>query len=272
MTIFQSSRWMRKVSLGLSVVALGAGAALLPACGTSSEEIGENQTNVTTEDFPETSEISNSIGEVATVRSPIQETLDANGFLMQTNEGAEEVLVLNVSPAEFTPPTDDTPVQVTGRVAEFVIADVESAYGLELDENLYVDYEQQPVILADSWALAPTPEMLAEEPEAYYNQRIAVEGDARILSSNAIAVFEDGWIDDYGILVTGVGQTLEGETRLQEGESVTITGTAQPFDINMLKGEYDLGLNDQELNEFSNRYTDRPVIMADGVYPSAVDD
>jgi hypothetical protein len=39
----------------------------------------------------------------------------------------------------------------------------------------------------------------------------------------------------------------------------------------MLKGEYDLGLTDQQIEEFASRYTDRPVIIADTTYPTAVD-
>jgi hypothetical protein len=245
---------------------------MLSACNEVTEII-EDRENVTTEDLPQTSTISESIGEEVTVRSPIQETLDANGVVLQSEGTADEVLVLNVTSGELPQLTDDTPIQVTGEVVEFAIADVESTYGLDLDEGLYVDYEAQPAILTDSWALAPTPEILAERPEEFYNQRIALEGDARILSSNAIALFEDGWIDDVGILVVGVEQNLRGDsTTIEEGESVAVTGMVQPFSLDMLTGQYDLGLTDEELQEFASRYTDRPVVMADNTYPTAVDE
>jgi hypothetical protein len=267
----RTSHWLRKASLSLGILALGTGAMMLPACNNSNE-IAEDRQNVTTEDFPQTSTVSESIGEEVTIRSPIEETLDTNGVLLQSETG-DNILALNVSPDAMVQLTDETPIQVTGQAVEFSIVDVESTYGLDLDENLYADYEQQPAILVDSWALAPTPEMLSEKPEAFYNQRIALEGDARILSPNAMALYEDGWVDDVGILVVGVDKSLEsGTTNIQEGESVTVTGMAQPLDINMLKGQYDLGLTDEELNEFANRYTNRPVIMADGTYPTAVDE
>lgn len=271
MTIFQSIPWLRKASLSLGVITLGAGAVLLPACGTDGE-IVEDRQNITTEEYDQTTQISEAIGQEATIRSSIVETLDESGLLLES-EGGENVLVLNVSPNGVSLPEGDTPIQVTGQVVEFTIADIETEYGLDLDEDLYVDYEQQPAILADSWALAPTPEMLAEQPEAFYNQRIALEGDASIISPNALALYEDGWIDDVGILVVGVEKPLmAAESNVQEGESVAVVGTAQPLDAAMLKGEYDLGLTDQEIEEFASRYTNRPVIVADQAYPTAVDE
>jgi hypothetical protein len=264
--------WTRKVGFGIGFLTLGISTFLLPACNEPTE-IAEDRTNVTTEDFPQTSQVSESIGQEATIRSPIVETLDENGVLMQTQDGADSILVLNVSPMAFNLPTDDTPVQVTGQVMDFKLADIETQYGLALDETIYGEYDQQPVVLADNWALAPTPEMLSEQPDVYVNQRVAVEGDARILSPNALAVYEDGWIDDVGILVVGVQQNLEGDAgAIQEGESVTVTGMAQPLDQNLLKGEYDLGLTAAEVDEFVSRYTERPVILADRVYASAVDE
>lgn len=264
-------RWLRKTGLGLGVLTLGAGAVLLPACSNPGDEITEGTSNVTTESYERTSSISDSIGETVTVRNPIQSTLDGNGVVMN-NEAGEPVLVLDVSPADFNFPAEEIPIQVTGRVVEFSIADVETEYDLDLDEDLYVDYEQQPAILADSWALAPTPEMLAENPEAYYNQTIALEGDARVISDDAIALYEDGWIDDVGILVVDVRQSLKGgDDVIQDNESVTMTGTVQPFDPSGLD-KYNLGLSESDLNEFAERYTGRPIIIADDIYPSAVDE
>ncbi len=272
---YPAVQWLRKASLGLGILTLSSGALLLPACSNPVEEITEDNSNVVTEegyeDYEATSPVSESIGEAATVRSPIQTTLDENGVLLESN-GGEPILVLDVSPANLNFPGEGVPIQVTGQVVEFTIADVESEFGLNLDEDLYVDYEQQPAILASAWALAPTPEMLAENSDAFYNQTIALEGDARVLSEDALAVYEDGWIDDVGILVVGVQQGIQGtEDVIQDNESVAITGTAQPFDPNALD-QYNLGLSESELSEFAERYTGRPIIIADDIYPSAVDD
>jgi hypothetical protein len=272
MATFQTNPWLRKVSLSLGVLTLGAGAVLLPACGNNGRDIVSGRENITTEDYAQTTQISDAIGQEATIRSSVIEPLDANGLILQA-EGGENVLVLNISTNGISLPDGDVPIQVTGQVVEFTIADVEADYGLDLNETLYTDYEEQPAILADSWALAPTPEMLAEQPERFYNQRIALEGDASIISPDALALYEDGWIDDVGILVVGVEKPLmEAASTIQEGESVAVTGIAQPLEGSMLKGEYDLGLTDQQIEEFASRYTNRPVIVADTIYPTAVDD
>lgn len=279
--------WKNRPLLG--AIALGAALVVLPSCNAtpSNEEISEGQTNVTTEDLAEADlsegqidavgidNIENLIGQSVTVRSMIQETVGETGFTL-TSSG-EPVLVINATGVPFETP-DETigesiPVQVTGEVAEFVVADIESQYGLDLDETTLAEYEQQPAIIANSLALAPTPEELATNPEAFTNQVIAIEGDVRdIVSDSTLTLFEEGWIDDYGVLVVGVDSSLKSEgIALQEGETLVVTGTTQPFDANALQQKYDLGLSPDQLEEFSQGYN-RPVLVAEEIYPSAIDE
>lgn len=58
-----------------------------------------------------------------------------------------------------------------------MIADVEEEYGIELDPNLYIEYESQPAIIADSLALSPDPARVSANPEVFYNQTLAFEAD-----------------------------------------------------------------------------------------------
>ena len=57
---------------------------------------------------------------------------------------------------------------------QLVIADLEREYNLDLDPELYVDYEDRPALIAESMAFSPDPEEITEEPEQYYGQPIAV--------------------------------------------------------------------------------------------------
>jgi hypothetical protein len=271
----------RKTGMYLAGLALGITALLLPGCNNV-DEIEEGQTNVTTEDLA-TDDLEGAtgaggneivVGQEVTVRAMVQEEISDDTFVLQAEDGTE-VLVINSPGQPYTLPTDDTPIQVTGEVVSFVVADVESEYDLDLDEDLYVDYENEPAIIAQSIALAPTPEQLAEEDTApFYDQVIAVEGDVGgIYSPNTFSLYEEGWIDDQGILVIGVDQALEAEgNAVDEGENVTVTGRLADFNIAVLEQEYDLGWSEEEAAEFEARYTDRPVIIAEGVYPSAVED
>ncbi|MGF1500144.1 MAG: hypothetical protein ACFB8W_25440 [Elainellaceae cyanobacterium] len=270
---------LRKPGVRLGAIALGLAAVVLPAC-ENPNEISEGKDNVTTEDIVggteaedgEGGEGSLPIGELVTVRSPIGTTLADQGVVLASDAG--DVLVLNTTGVPFSvPEEEETPVQVTGELVQFVITDVEDEFGVDLDDDLFGEYEQQPAIIAESFAPAPTPEDLAVDGERYYNQPIATEGVVGgILSSNSFVLYEEGWIDDYGLLVIGVPQDLEAaESDVNDGEMVTVTGTAQPFDLNSLQEDYDLGWDENEINEFETRYVDRPVIIADEVYPSALD-
>ncbi|MGP1386945.1 MAG: hypothetical protein ACTS2F_25535 [Thainema sp.] len=267
----------------LSAIALGAALFVLPACNTvgENEEISEGQTNVTTEDVSSgldstegtgLENVDTLIGQTVTVRSAVQETVGDSSFLLEA-DGGESILVVNATTAPFAVPTEEVPVQVTGEVAEFVQVDVENQYGLDLDDAIYGDYEGQPAIIADSLALAPTTEQLTQNPDFFSNQTIAIEGDVRgIYSPSTISLFEEGWVDDIGLLVVGVDRSLKAEgTNVQEGETLVVTGQAQPFDATALQQQYDLGLTPDQINEFTESY-DRPVIVAEEIYPSAVDE
>jgi hypothetical protein len=271
----------RKTGMYLGGLALGITALLLPGCDNV-DEIEEGRTNVTTEDLA-TDDLEGAVGaggneivvgQEVTVRAMVQEEISDDTFVLEAEDGTD-ILVINSPGQPYVLPTDDTPIQVTGEVVEFVVTDVESEYGLDLEDELYVDYENQPAIVAQSIALAPTPEQLAEgETAPFYDQVIAVEGDVGgIYSPNTFSLFEEGWIDDVGLLVIGADEPLMSEEfGLEEGETVTVTGRLADFDIAVLEQEYDLGWDEQELAEIEATYTDRPVIIAEGVYPSAVED
>jgi hypothetical protein len=263
------------VGSSLFAVALGLMPTLLLPLNSNAQEMeqNQNQDNVTIEDLAGNAE--EYIGRQVTVRSTIQEELGDSGFVLQNNRffGGSSVLVINPLNRSLNRPSEDVPIQVTGTVQQFVIDDLEREYGLSIDRELYTDYENQPAIIADNLALAPTIEQLAKNPSNYYEQAIAVEGEVgELLSPNTFALYEDGWVDDVGLLVMGVNQDLSSsESPFQEGDYVVVTGVVQPFDAQMLQQHPGLILNAQQIQEFESRYTERPVITAEQVYPSAVD-
>lgn len=262
-------RKTQKIVASVGAIALGLTATMLfPTKNIAQEEIQEGKTNVTVDKI--TGNVDEYIGQMVTIRSEVASELDELGFILQ----GEEFLLLNAGAEPVMLPGEDVPVQATGMVREFILADIESEYGIDLDDELYVDYENKPAIVAESLALAPTIEQLAADPSAFYNQVIAVEGEVRdFLSSNTMTLFEDGWIDDIGLLVVDVNQILDSESSaVQEGETVVVTGMAQELDPNILLQDPELGWDEDEITEFESRYTSRPVIVADDVYPSALDE
>jgi len=275
--------WSQRLRLLVGSLTLGSALLLSAGCNnvTEQEEIRDGQTNVTTEDLASEDlstegtgieDAETLVGQEVTVRSEIVEQVDATSFTIEAN-GGEPILVIDTSGTFGMISQDmDFPVQVTGEVARFVLADVESEYGLGLDEATYADFEERPTIIADSWAWAPSTEQLNDNPELFENQVIAMEGNVRnIYSPSAFSLFEDGWIDDYGVVVVGVDENLKADdSALQEGEQVVVTGRTESFDTVASQPEYELGLTPDQLDEFRERYN-RPVIIAEDIYPSAVE-
>jgi len=260
----------KKSGFRLGFVALGLSGLLLASCETTETNTPTAQEeNVTSEDVArDTSAV---VGEEITIRNTVESTVGDESFVMETEAG-EPILVVNATGQAFRIPDLTIPIQVTGLVEQFAADAVGQEYGIELDTELYADYEGQPVVIAESIALAPTAEDFYEAPVGTYtDQPIALEGDVRVFeeTTNAIALFEEGWADDVGILVLGIEPYLQGAD-LNEGENVVVTGEAQPLSEGLLR-EANPDWTDAQVQEFVTRYTDRPVIIADGVYPSAVD-
>lgn len=267
-------RTTRRLIAYVGAVALGLTTTMLLPIKNTAQEIEEGRTNVTIEKI--TGNIEEYEGQMVTVRSEVEEELGESGFVLQTDDffGGEPFLLLNASAEPVIRPNDEIAVQGTGTVREFILADIERDYGIDLEDELYVDYENVPAVIAESVALAPTPEELAENPSAFYDQVIAIKAEVgEMFSSSTMTIYEEGWIDDIGLIVVGVNRDLDAEdSALQSGEMVVITGMARPLDINLLEQDPELGWDSDEISEFESRYTDRPMIFADGVYPSALDD
>lgn len=255
--------------VNVSAIALGTVLLFAAGCeGFNRAERPAEQENITTEDITGISEDDPAIGELVTVRSGVSETLDDYGLVLAAS--GESILVINPTDTPFTPPDQEVPIQVTGVLEIFNAAAIEQQYDVTLDPNLYGEYDQQPAIIAENFALAPRPQDLAEAPANYFDETIAIEGDFRSLENtpNAFALFEEGWIDDVGVLVIGTEQLVDTEN-LEEGENIIVTGQTQPADAATLQAA-NLGWDDAQIEEFISRYENRPVIQAEEVYPSAV--
>ena len=65
--------------------------------------------------------------------------------------------MINPTDTPFTPPDVEVPIQVTGVLETFDADTIEQQYGVTLDPDLYGEYDQQPAIVAENFALAPRP-------------------------------------------------------------------------------------------------------------------
>ncbi|PSR15586.1 hypothetical protein C8255_22330 [filamentous cyanobacterium CCP3] len=267
----------RQRRLFQSTLAIGLIAGLMGACAEDAPvtQTPSGATNVQTEDVA--GETESYIGQVVTVRSEPLEVVDDSSFTVGDEQffGAEPILVINASGEPLLlPEDDDVEVQVTGEVRNFVIADVEQEFGLTLDPTLYTDYEEQPVIIAQSIALAPEPGEITSNPEQYYGETLAVTGEVEdIQSGSAFTLDEEQLFGAEDLLVVyasprdGVQQPLPAVT---DGEDVAVTGVLRAFVVSEFERDYDLGWDLELQEQLEAEYSNRPVLVATGIYPSAI--
>jgi len=228
--------------------------------------------NVELEDL--TGDISDYIGRSVSVRSDVTNAVGESAFLLQDDSwfGAEEVLAINATGEPFELPLD-TELQVTGEVTQFVLVDLERDYGIELDPEIYADYEQQPVIVAESVALSPDPGEVTDNPTQYYNEVIAVEGEiGEFVSPGIFRMENEALFGGEGLIVlSNVGDLAQAALdsgELGEDDQIVVTGTLRPF----VRAEYEAGYDFWDANVLESleaEYERQPVLVAREVYASA---
>ncbi|MUL36377.1 hypothetical protein [Gloeocapsopsis dulcis] len=249
-------------------IALIASMALLAACETNQPQATTPTSpgNVTTEQVANQTEAL--LGKTVTVRSePVQKISDS-AFTISDEQffSNENILVVNTSGKPFALP-ENTEVQVTGQVAKLVVADVNREYNLGLEPNLYVEYEGRPVIYAQSIALAPEPGEITQNPSRYYGQTLAVTGEVEdIVDANSFTLDEDQLLGAEDLLVINANPTAA----VTDGETVAVTGVLRPFVVADIEREYDLTWDLDLQRKLEAEYSQKPVLVADGVYPSAI--
>lgn len=229
----------------------------------------EQEENVTTEDVSENAE--ELIGQTVTIRSNALEQIEPATFVVADQEffGGEDIVVVNATGTPFTLPTeDDTEVQITGEVTQFVVSDIESVYDLDLDPDLYVEYTDRPAIIAQSLAIAPEPGEIAEDPTQYYGETLAVTGEIEtVYGENVFTLDEEELFGGQDLLVVVTNPT---EAMIQDDETVAVTGELRSFIVADLERDYDLTWDLDIQEELEAEYSDRPVLVVDQVYPSAI--
>ncbi len=242
---------------------------LLPACASpQAETTASEEANVTSEELVD--DTADFVGEEVTIRAEVAEVVDESSFLLADDEyfDGEAILVINASSEPFIiPEVGDSQVQVTGKVETFAMTTVADEYGIELSPELFEAYETKPVIIAQSLALAPDVGDVAANPEAYYNQRIALQGEVEdVLESGLFTMDEDELFGGEDLLVI----PGEGTAAVQDGGIVALTGVLRPYITADFEKDYDFNWDLSVTEKVQAEYDQKPVFVADGIYPSAV--
>ncbi|WP_416675613.1 hypothetical protein [Egbenema bharatensis] len=260
--------------LGVGTLSMALLTAFVAACAppqTETDPQAEQPTTeqpadpgaVTREDVAEDYE--ELIGQTVTIRGDIDERLADNVVRMGAGNlfGGEDIIV--VLPDNFVLPTEEGDaddiavdrIQVTGQVQRFTAAEAQQ-YNIPEDE--IGQDEDRPMILADTAALSPDTGELSDNPELFFNQTVAVEGDLEEIGPNAYRL--GGGLTGGDILVIS-DQPLQ--QLIDQGDDLVITGEARQFDIAEFQQQYNWDAELQQ--EITENYGDNPVIVAQEVFP-----
>jgi hypothetical protein len=256
-------RQTNRYGLRAGAVTLAAVAMLLPACADNVQEgtepTAETDQSPTAEEVAE--EPQDYYGQTVTIRGEVEQAVDEISFTITTEDlvfEGEEILIVNTTGTGFELPEEGTPVQVTGEVRQFKAFDFEEDFDL-IPQVEAEDYEERPTIAAESLVPAPEPEEITEEPEVYYGQTIATQGELdENLDSNTFT------LEGGDLLVLNLA---EPEQALEDDEVVVVTGELRQFVIADFERDYDLTWDADLREQLEVEYQDRPVLVANHVYP-----
>ncbi|MFQ4145048.1 hypothetical protein [Chlorogloeopsis sp. ULAP02] len=280
---YQKGGWNNRIG----ALAIALAAIVLPACANNqqqattpqspaaedpntSEPVTEKE-NVTAPDVSQKTDAL--VGKLVTVRSQPINRLNDRVFTITDREvfsGERIVVVNNTGQPVNWPIPQDARLQVTGTVTKFDPNAIQQEYGLNLGQDSYREYQGRPAIIAQSIALAPVPGEISENPKAYYNKVIAVPADVeRIYSPNAFVLEDDTLLGNNPLLVLVTDQIKE-KAPIKQGERIVATGTLRPFVVTELERDYNFGWNQQLRGQLEKEYNTRPVLIVEGIYPSAL--
>ncbi|MEM6402178.1 MAG: hypothetical protein AAF757_18440 [Cyanobacteria bacterium P01_D01_bin.116] len=257
-------------------LALALTAVILPACAdtTADNTTPQEAENVTAEEVADKTD--KLIGQSVTIRSNAINKISDTTFAVTDDDffGGDTILVVNAS-GEAQKLPEDTELQITGEVKQFASADFNKEYKLKLNSKEYEKFEGKAAIVAQSIALAPKPGEITSSPDEYYNKVIAVPGEIEdVTGENVFTLDEDKLIgaDDLLVLVPNNKDVVPYQKNVKKGETVVATGKLQKFVVADLEKEYEFTWDDGIKTKLEADYKDKPVLVVNTIYPSALPD
>lgn len=257
---FAQALWNTKRAIALPLFAV-----VLPVCN---QLAGPEAGTTVSEVVEEPSEL---FGRIVTVSGEVEQALGPNAFKLDNQKliGGEDLLVVSATPVvpvagqPAADPVfnedifdDDTPLRVTGTVTKFVLADVKREFGLALEDNLFVEYQGKPVIIATAVALAPEPGEIAEEPNKFFGKIVTVSSEVeKVIGPNAFTLDDKELIGGKELLV--VGAIPAGGT-IDKGKTVLVKGSVRKFVTAEIERDFDFDLQP----ELEVEYEGKAVVIA----------
>ena len=267
---FAASGLMQKLwkSKGITVLVLGS--LLLSGCNNGFREAiaPESPGDMVSQEVSDRTD--RLIGETITIRSQPITSVSPTSFTVKDEAlfGSETILVVNATGQTLTlPDQQNIDIQATGEVRRFVLPEINRDYNLNLQPDLYSEYEGRTVIVAQSMVLAPQPGEIISNPNLYYNQTLAVAGEVADKKNELLFTLNEGQLlggEELLVLRT------DSQPMISDDQSVVVTGVLRPFVVAELQRDYNLTWDLDMQRQLEVEYSNKPVVVATGVYPWAV--
>ncbi len=203
------------------------------------------------------------VGQSISVRNDIIETIGTNGFILDQDSvlNGEAILVIDPSQTSITVSNTETPeVIVSGTVEKLNLTEL-AQNNLNLDRDLYSQYEGKPAVVATSVILSPDPEDLTKQPELYYDRPLAIQGEVDDVESYGVfEIDEEAAFGGEDLIVVQV-KPIE----LEEEQNVIIYGVLRPFIAEELKRDYNFDWDLATQKQLETEYDRKPVFVAERI-------
>ncbi|MDR7380791.1 hypothetical protein [Promicromonospora iranensis] len=191
------------------------------------------------------------VGRTVTVSGEIDAVAADSAFWLGGNDWFDEGAPVVSATGDFTEfdiqdpeglAEDDTVVQVTGPVEEFVLTDFEEEHGIDLDDDALEQLEGEAVIVA-------------EDVSTLAGENITISGEVSdVLSTVAFRLAGTGW----DVIVLDAEQAA-----VEAGNTVQVTGTVRQMNVAEFEEDYSLDLDDGRYEDYEGRL----VLVAETVEP-----
>ena len=224
---------------------------------------------------------------IVTVNGDVEEMIGATAFTLDEEAlfaGGIDNDLLVIGAQQNLAGIDDQilndRVRVTGTVRNFVLADIENELGYDLDDTLFAEWDNKPVLVAQSVQMVrPAPAAgvtlpegnitvadIVSNPAALDGKEVTVNGEVQeVFGANAFKLDEEalfaGGIDN-DLLVIGAQQNLAGIDDQIVDDWVEVTGTVHStFRLADIESEIGYDLDDTLFTEWEGR----PVLVASAI-------
>lgn len=198
-------------------------------------------------------------GEVSNaLSSQVFRMTEAEDGLFNSNSDNDGLLVVIAEGAQRPPDLDgEMLVQVTGELRAYDAETLEPDIGASFVPAVEGISEGDPLLLAERVLVQATISAIDANPGAYLHNEVTVTGRVAEVVRAGIVRLEDA---EGGDLLVVVG-SAEQQRAADVGQELVVTGQVRQFNLEEIRGELDLDLDDGIFAGWSNR----AVIMAETV-------